>query len=285
MQPVIRIIALLCIVTFLTAAALFPSLPKSVLRLADRSMIDFRQMVAEAVGMQLIFIGEIHDDARHHAAQLELIKQLRKDGRPLAIGLEIFTAGSQDALDRWVAGKLSENSFRKIYLDDWNMPWKYYRDILIYARDKRIPLVGLNLPKEISRKVAREGFAALSPEERRQLPPEITCIVTPGYMELLHQAYHDHGMSDKAFAHFCEAQVLWNRHMALKVQEFRAKRPGYTMLALVGIGHALKSGAPGEMTADDGNYRVILPEHGSLNRHNLTVQDADYLLLFDDQPN
>lgn len=285
MLPVLRIIALLGAVTLLTAATLSPRLPKQVLRIADRQMIDFRQMVAEAGLSRLIFIGENHDDARHHTAQLELIKQLHKDGRPLAIGLEMFMAESQDALDRWVAGKLSVSRFRKIYLDNWNMPWKYYRDIFIYARDKRIPLVGLNLPKGISRKVARDGFASLSPGELRLLPPEITCSVTPGYMALLHQAYHDHGMNDKAFAHFCEAQVLWNRHMALKVQEFRTRRPGHTMVALVGIGHALKSGAPGEMTADESNYRVILPEHGGLNRHNLTVQDADYLLLFDDQSN
>lgn len=280
MPPVLRIIPLLCAFAVLAAAALPSASTESVLRIADRQIIDFQQMVAEAGRTRLIFIGENHDDARHHAAQMEFIKLLRKDGRPLAIGLEMFATGSQNALDRWVAGKLSVEQFREIYLDNWNMPWKYYSDIFIYARDNRIPLVGLNLPKEISSKVAREGFAALSPDERRLLPPGITCSVSPGYMALLRQAYHEHGKSDKAFTHFCEAQVLWNRHMARRMQEFRASKPGHTLVALVGIGHALKTGAPGEITSDPSHYRVIIPEFGGLNRHNLTVQDADYLLLF-----
>jgi len=281
MPPVTRIIALLCAFVVLAAATLAAS-HELVLRIADRKVIDFRQMVAEAGRTRLIFIGENHDDARHHAAQLEFIKQLRKDGRPLAIGLEMFTTRSQDTLDRWVAGKLSVDRFREIYLNEWNMPWKFYRDIFIFARDNQVPLVGLNLPREISSKVAREGFAALSPEERRKLPPGITCSVSPAYMALLRQAYHDHGKSDKAFANFCETQVLWNRHMARRMQEFRSSKPGHTLVALVGIGHALKTGAPGEITADSSRYRVIIPEFGGLNRQNLTVHDADYLLIFDD---
>lgn len=285
MQHLPRLIALLCTIVILTAATLSPSVPEQVLRIDDRSVINFRQMVKEVGSSRLIFIAENHDDARHHAAQLELIRQLRQEGHQLAIGLEMFTTGSQKELDRWVAGKLSVARFRKIYLDDWNMSWEFYRDIFIYARDNRIPLIGLNLPKEISSKVARQGFAALSPEERLKLPPGITCNVSPGYMALLRQAYHDHGLSEKAFAHFCEAQVLWNRHMAMRMQEFRSRAPGKTLVALVGIGHALKSGAPGEMTDDARLYRVILPEIAGLNRHNLTVQDADYLLLFDDQAN
>jgi len=285
MQHLPRLIALLCTIVILTAATLSPSVPEQVLRIDDRSVINFRQMVKEVGNSRLIFIAENHDDARHHAAQLELIRQLRQDGHQLAIGLEMFTSGSQKELDRWVAGKLSVARFREIYRNEWNMSWELYRDIFIYARDNRIPLIGLNLPKEISSKVARQGFAALSPEERRKLPPGITCSVSAAYMALLRQAYHDHGLSEKAFAHFCEAQVLWNRHMAMRMQEFQSRAPGKTLVALVGIGHALKSGAPGETTDDARLYRIIIPEFGGLNRHNLTVQDADYLLLFDEEAN
>jgi hypothetical protein len=48
---------------------------------------------------------------------------------------------------------------------------------------------------------------------------------------------------------------------------------------VVGIGHALKRGIPDEVTSEADRYRVILPEFAGLNRHNLTVRDADYLLL------
>ncbi|HZV81032.1 MAG TPA: ChaN family lipoprotein, partial [Geobacteraceae bacterium] len=153
-----------------------------VMRLVDRQVIDFNRMVAETGSARFIFIAEIHNEARHHSAQLELIRGVHASGRPLAIGLEMFTVESQEKLDQWVSGKLSLEQFKEVYRNDWGMPWEHYQEILTYARDNRIRLYGLNLPKAISSKVAREGFAALTPTERRLLPPEITCDVSPGYM-------------------------------------------------------------------------------------------------------
>jgi uncharacterized iron-regulated protein len=281
----IRLFALLFFLAFLIIPTRSSAAPERAMRIADRQLIDFGQMVSETSAARFIFVAENHDDKRHHDAQLEFIRRLHRSGRPLAIGLEMFTAGSQEKLDQWVAGKLSLSQFREVYRRNWSVPWEYYRDIFLYARDNRIRLYGLNLPKEISSKVAREGFAALSPRERRRLPAGITCSVSPTYMDLLRKAYSSHGLGDRAFTHFCEAQVLWNRHMANRMQLFMREQPGYSLVALVGIGHALKKGAPAEMGVDASAYRVILPEYRGLNRRNLSVEDADYLLTFGDKDN
>jgi uncharacterized iron-regulated protein len=251
----------------------------SVMRISDRQLIDLGQMLAESRSARYFFLAENHDNAMHHAAQLAMIKGLQQDGRNLAIGLEMFTTASQDKLDQWVAGKLSLPEFKEVYARNWTLPWSLYQEIFLFARDNRIPLIGLNLPKEISRKVAQQGFAALTPEERRQLPPGITCKVGPAYMAFIRQAYAGHGLKDTAFTHFCEAQMLWNRNMGRQLEAFLARNPGYTVVALVGIGHALKKGVPDEVTAGADRFRVILPEISGLNRNNLTSQDADYLLL------
>lgn len=250
-----------------------------VLRLADRQGISFSTMVDEVSPARYLFIAENHTDAWHHAAQLEIIRALKKSGRPLAIGLEMFTSSSQNKLDLWNSGRLSLEELRQVYLRDWNVPWELYRDIFLYARDNRIPLVGLNLPIAISRKVARQGFASLTPEERSQLPPGITCNVSPVYMAFIRQAYASHGMDKREFANFCEAQLLWNRHMARQLQSYAAGNPSHTLLVLVGIGHALRQGVPAETTGDTSRYRVILPEFAGLNRANLTKNDADYLIF------
>jgi uncharacterized iron-regulated protein len=249
------------------------------MRVSDRQIIDLGQMLAESSSARYFFLAENHDDVSHHAAQLAIIKGLHQRGLRLAIGLEMFTTGSQEQLDQWVAGKLSLQKFKEVYSSNWTMPWSLYGEILIYARDNRIPLIGLNLPQGISRKVAREGFAALSPEERRRLPSGITCNVGPAYMAFIRQAYANHAMQDKAFTHFCEAQMLWNRNMGRQLAAFSARNPRHTVVALVGIGHALKRGVPDELGGDGERYRVVLPEFAGLNRDNLTVQDADYLLL------
>ena len=250
---------------------------EGVMRISDRQTIDLDRMLAESASARYFFLAENHDDVSHHAAQLAIIKGLHQRGLRVAIGLEMFTTGSQEALDQWTAGKLSLQKFREVYSRNWTMPWSLYRDILVYARDNRIPLIGLNLPPGISRKVAREGFAALSPEERSQLPSGITCNVGPAYMAFIRQAYANHAMADKTFTHFCEAQMLWNRNMGRQLAAFSARNPRHTVVALVGIGHALRKAVPDEL--EGGASRVILPEFAGLNRDNLTTQDADYLLL------
>lgn len=264
----------------LTAAAVRPAVAvESVLRISDGQRIDLEQLLAESRSARYFFLAENHDDAGHHAAQLAIIKGLQQQGRRVAIGLEMFAATSQDKLDQWIAGRLSLPEFMAVYARNWTLPWTLYREILLYARDNRIPLIGLNLPPGLSRKVAQQGFAALTPEERRQLPGGITCNVGPAYMAFIRQAYANHALQERAFTHFCEAQMLWNRNMGRLLEAFLAKNPRYTMVVLVGIGHALKKGVPDEVTREADRYRVILPEFAGLNRNNLTVQDADYLLL------
>ena len=264
----------------LSTAVVCPSAAlESVMRISDGQFIDLGQMLAESRSARYFFVAENHDNVLHHAAQLAIIKGLKQNGRTLAIGMEMFTTTSQDKLDRWVAGKLSLKEFKVEYSRNWTLPWSLYQEILLYARDNRIPLIGLNLPQGISRKVAQQGFAALTPEERRQLPSGITCNVGPAYMAFIRQAYSSHSLQDKAFTHFCEAQMLWNRNMGHQLEAFLDKNPRYTVVALLGIGHALKKGVPDEVTTDADRYRVILPEIAGLNRDNLTSQDADYLLL------
>ncbi len=251
------------------------------LRLSDGQVIGFRQMIGEVHNARLIFVGEIHEQAEHHKAQLEIIKDLYRAGVPLAIGLEMFPAGSQSELDRWVAGKLDQKSFVRLYYREWSMPWPLYRDIFFFARDNRIPLIGLNVPRDISHKVAREGFAALTPQERERLPAGITCSVDPAYRTFIARAYAEHARNGRSFNYFCEAQILWNKSMGRYLQEYLSREPGRTVVVMAGFGHAMKRGIPNEVSRSPGNScKVILPELSGLDLRGVTSADADYLLLF-----
>lgn len=271
---------LLLLCSFLSAAAgLNAAAGDRVMRLADRQALTLPRLAVEAGEARVIYLAENHTDIWHHDLQLQLINGFRGTGKPLAICLEMFTSGSQATLDRWNSGKLSVADLRTLFERDWTVPWSYYRDIFLYARRHRIPLVGLNLPREISRKVASQGFASLTPKERQLLPPGITCNVSPAYMTFIRQAYVGHSMGEQAFTNFCEAQLLWNRHMATTLQHYATSHPRTTLLVLVGVGHALRPGIPAETGIAQTDYRVILPELAGLNRNNLTANDADYLVL------
>ena len=126
---------------------------------------------------RVVLVGEHHTNADHHQAQLTVIRQLHEAGVKTAIGMEMFRNDSQADLDRWVNGGISPEEFEKIYYDNWNYDWSLYRPILEYARQENIPIVGLNVPREITRQVARQGFQSLSKEQKEKLS-NITCRVS-----------------------------------------------------------------------------------------------------------
>ena len=128
------------------------------------------RILQELMKKRIILVGEHHTEERHHNAQLLIIKALHEAGVPLALGLEMFRADSQDALDQWLKGKLDDREFQKVYQDSWGYPLPLYGDIFEYARAKRIPLVGLNIPRTVTQKVARGGFMSLSKQEKEDLP-------------------------------------------------------------------------------------------------------------------
>jgi uncharacterized iron-regulated protein len=177
---------------------------------------------------------------------------------------------------------MSEQDFQAAYSKNWSFPWQMYRDVFIFARDNKIPMIALNIPKPIAAKVARQGFASLSAEERKDLPPGITCELQSKYTELLQRAFGQvfkHIVKDSRFTYFCESQTLRNTTMAWNIARYLKVHPDRKVVAICGIWHGVKDGAPGHLP-DFGTYtvRVILPEIPELNPQNTTLQETDYLV-------
>jgi uncharacterized iron-regulated protein len=267
------------VTALLAATAVTCSAADVALRMRDRSSVGFEQMIDDIQGANFIFIGEIHDSARHHQLQLDIIRALHVREVPLAIALEMFNAESQQDLDDWVAGKMDEESFKRSFDRNWNLNWPLYRKIFVYARDNRIPLIGVNVPRAIVQKVARNGFASLSPEERRKLPPDITCNVDTAYMTFIRRAFAGHFGSERSFLHFCEAQMVWTKSMGRSLIARARAKPKEKVVVLTGVGHALKRGIPDELGGDTGlSFRVVLPEVPDFRTETMTSEEVDYLL-------
>ena len=262
-----------------------PARQDRVLRVRDNRIVSFGQMIGDLKKVSVVFVGELHDAPEDHDAQLAIIRAFHEADLPMAIGLEMFRADSRGVLDSWVSGSLSLQKFLPEYYDNWGMPWPLYRDIFLYAREHELPLLGLNISSDLSRKVAKHGFASLTTEEKRELPPGISCSVDPKYREFIKRAYSDHVQHHgEDFENFCEAQMIWDKSMAWHLLGYLRQNPGRSVVVLAGIGHAWKRGIPEQMT-DAGaklNYRVVLPYiPGQVDRHTITAGDADYLVLTD----
>jgi uncharacterized iron-regulated protein len=255
---------------------------RKVLRVQDGSLISFDQMLREIRGVDLVFVGELHGYKRHQRAQLDVVRSLFESGTPVGIGLEMFRWDSQKALDDWVRGRIPPDEFVRIYNDNWRVPWPSYRDIFTYAREKKLDLVGLNVPDEITEKVARSGFSSLTPEELKKLPPGISCDIDQEYLDFIRTAHAAHGHKrGHSFTNFCEAQMVWDKAMAWHLLEYLKSNQGKTVVVIAGKGHTWKRGIPEQVRRGSSlKYRVILPEtSGAIDRRVVTIHDADYLLI------
>ena len=253
-----------------------------IMRLSDRQAVSFPQMMAEAGRSDVVIVAEAHDNKMDHLLQLDVIRSLQAQKVPLAIGLEMFQTDYQKQLDEWIEGRISEESFKSIYFRNWTFDWSLYRNIFIFARDNHIPMVALNVPREIVTKVARQGFASLTPEERRNLPPGVTCDLNNPQTEFLRKTFREvfrHEAGGKIFDNFCEAQAVRNNGMALLIAENLKRHPGRKLVVMTGVWHAVKYGIPERLTSlSNVSFKVIVPEIGELNARNATSAVADYLV-------
>jgi len=277
--------SLLCMVLLLAAFFLLTGFAKEpggdLFKVSDKSFKSLTDAVFENIATQVFFVGEHHDNPHHHANQLEVIREIHeKAEKPLAIGLEMFETGYQKQLDQWVAGNLALDEFVKIYYENWDQAWILYRDIFLYAREHQIPLIGLNVPRKVVRKVAQQGFGSLTTADMAELPRGVTCDVSPKYENFIKRVFGWHGKKNESFTNFCEAQVLWDTVMAINLLKFHEQNPEEKLVVLAGDGHSWKPGIPRQMSLrKDLSTVVFLPESAKLHRRNVSPKDTDYLWL------
>ena len=196
---------------------------------------DFLAAIAPA---DFIFIGERHDDHRHHEIQAELLKKLVSSNPNLVLGLEMVDITHQETLDRFSAGAMSEEEFARFWKNVWGFDYDLYRPIFEVVRRHRMMMRGLNAPIAIARKVAKSGLSSLTPNERGLLPSQINPIENASYLAYLKKAIAEHwpGPVDPAKeALLIEAQMVWNETMAETLVGIRVQ--GRQALVIAGMGH------------------------------------------------
>ncbi|HBA87260.1 MAG TPA: hypothetical protein DCZ75_04510 [Geobacter sp.] len=254
-----------------------------ITRTSDRQTVTLSQLASIAGASDLILIGEVHDSKDHHDLQLDVIRSLVAGKLPLAIGLEMISADHQQHLDGWIKGTLSEPEMQEVFEANWSPDWYMYRDIFLFARGNRIPMVALNVPLAIVKKVSQQGFDALTREERKDLPEGTSCDLNNPQIAMLKKTFQQiphHLQKGKMFSNFCEAQTVRNSGMAVNVARYVEGHPGRKLVGLTGIWHAVKYAIPDQLQRlrSKLSCTVILPETPQLNIGNAGMSEADYLV-------
>jgi aminopeptidase N len=233
-----------------------------------------RRLQAETVlqaasAKTVVLLGEEHDRAEHHRWQLHTLAALHARRPQLVLGFEMFPRRVQGALDRWVAGELSEAQFlaaaewRRV----WNMDAALYLPLFHFARMHRIPMVALD--------VERSERAAAAPTPA---PP------SEGYVAMLKEIYGKHPQSQ--FQRFVESQTRHDRVMAQSIADALAARPGAQIVGILGRGHAVHGYGVPHQLRDLGvrDVGVLLPWDQAEDCSALVAGYADAVFGVANQP-
>ena len=220
-------------------SGIIAELKMETMGIASRDLYGLSKIIDGILDKTVVFVGEEHDQYSHHIAQLDVIRGLRERGIDLAVGMEMFQRPFQKALDDFISGKITEREFLKEsqYFKRWGYDYVLYRPILRYCRENRIPVIALNLRKEISRKVARHGIESLTPEEKKLIPKELD-FSNAAYKARLKEVFEAHEEQELGnFEYFYQAQILWDETMAESVAQYLKTHQERHMVVLAGIGH------------------------------------------------
>jgi len=210
--------------------------PETILSGSSGLPVSFDVMLADLLTVEVVYVGEKHNDAGHHAAQLRVIRALHHKSPRLAVAMEMFDRSYQAVLDRWSAGELDEDGFlrRSHWYANWRFDYALYRAILDYGRDQRLRLVALNLPFNLPPKIRVGGIEHLSEHEKGFLPQEIDTTVA-GHRDYDEKVFRMHDFkSHVRFEDFYLAQCVWEEVMAESVVEITGAD---RVVVLAGNGH------------------------------------------------
>ncbi len=188
-------------------------------------------------GARIVYVGESHNNVRHHRVQLDILTALadRFPGK-VAVGMEMFQRPSQPDLNRWSRGELDEPAFQTVWYENWTEDYDYYRDILTFIRDRRIPLLALNASERTARALAEGGPSTLPADERAAIPDIDTS--DPFHRRQMEAVFGAHAKG-AGFEAFYRTMLLWDETMAQTVTEFVTSPAGRdkTLVVFAGGGH------------------------------------------------
>ena len=190
------------------------------------------QVLDAALANEVVFVGEIHNDAGAHQIELQLLQGAytrlaprtnTADARHLVLSLEMFERDVQTVLDEYLAGLIQERQFLAASRP-WNNYETDYRPLVEFASAHQLPVVAANAPERyVSRvgRLGRDSLRALSPAALGWLAPLPYGAPSPAYAAKFNEAMSAGGQGRGPHANpfLLDAQALRDATMAHAIAE------------------------------------------------------------------
>lgn len=187
------------------------SLPAYQLFDSNGKRVSFKKMVTKLADSDMVFFGELHDNAIAHWLELEVTAALHAE-RQLVLGAEMLETDNQAAANLYLAGEID---YRE--LDTLARLWPNhktdYHPLLDFAKTNSLPFIATNVPRRYARQVYMGGFEALDTlpvDEKAWFAPQPMAFdsTLPSYVAMLDMG-HGHGSMNMV-----RAQALKDATMA-----------------------------------------------------------------------
>ena len=232
-----------------------------IFRSSDGAELSREDLSRQLEAAQVIYLGEQHDDTRHHARQLAIVGDLVERGRRPAIGFEVFSLDQTPLLMSYVRSKApsdgrghgpaSETRLREALVwrggDD---SWEFYAPLLRFAREHRLVVFGGDLSRAMRRRISRLGAAGLTRVEQRLLfPSGFKHAAYEAMMRAtLKESHCGYGEPDY-IGRLYDNWVARNDAMAMAVVETLSQLDGEPVVMILGAGHVQNNMAVYERVA------------------------------------
>ena len=221
----------------------------------DGGRIAWGMMIDSLAEADVIVVGEQHDDATGHAAQLALVEDLFVDGHG-CLAMEMLERDEQALIDDYRDGLIDAEFFaQETGSTDWSGTdsWAvWYQPIIDAAMSKQINVIAANAPRRYVRLARTHGWEKLDALDasRRMLVDHPHAPITGPYRDRFMEFMigSDDGSNPERRAEelataelFFQSQQVWDATMAGSVSTALAES-GPPVILLVGRFHSDDNG-------------------------------------------
>ncbi len=249
-------------------------------------------LLKKLTNKKVLLLGEHHDRVEHHRWQLQTIITLYAYNQNIKLGFEMFPRSVQPVLDKWIAGELDDKKFLEQveWQKNWNYDPDFYLPIFHFARMNSIPMLALNVDRELVRNVKENGWENVAEADKQNVKDPAP--MSEAYLKFMEDIFKQHvpdkenGEDKKSvsirenpgFRRFIQGQQLWDASMAQMLAEHIDK--DHFIVGIMGSGHMVSGfGVPEQLHAMNiHDFSMLVPWHDQFECSSLKAGFSDVVV-------
>ncbi|MDP2172742.1 MAG: ChaN family lipoprotein [Candidatus Cloacimonadaceae bacterium] len=255
--------------------------------------ITLTAMARELKKYDVIFFGEYHDHAVLHGIQHTLVPLLYNQDKRLILSFEMFERDTQDFLDDYLAGNISEEVFLKN-----SRPWPNYKTdyapLIEFAKKKGLTAIAANIPRRLAGMAVRNGKGKLGelPNEDKVLMALQISASNGKYKEnfmntMTGMGAHGDATDKELYERMFFAQCMKDDTMAESIIQYMERHPKHRIIHINGDFHSREYLGTVERVLSRNRklkVAVISPQYKGEKIPYQANKIADYLIVVSPNP-